>query len=207
VLGVQPIVGSTFPTVFDRTRNFGLVISHGLWTRKFGQDPNIVGRSMTLDGAPGCVWRLGQVDPGFDTDRALTFRVELGWAAYTTLEQTTAFNRKMLERLRSLPGVLTVTFDNNLPLSGKPRQPIAIRASGRPIDDTQTPYVHLHLVGLPLAFVLARTVEHVLFEVPPADPATFVATPVALLIVGGLACYLPARRAARLGPLVALRGG
>ena len=365
------------------------------------------------------VWRLGQVDPGFDARQALTFRVELGWAAYTTLEQTTAFHRKMLERLRGLPGVLAVTFDNNLPLSGKPRQPIAIRASGRPIDDTQTPYVHLHLVGpdyfevmgipltagrpfderdrpdgaraailstrlaerlwsdrdpigqrlqaentmaadvwytvvgvaqptlqhdldaapgfdlylpftqastagpyyvvrtkadpwslanaatavvgqidpnqsfldvasyerrianriwqrrfggalligfagvalvlaalglysvlshivlqqrreigvrvalgatprdvlaavlgrglalaalgaaagLPLAFVLARTVEHVLFEVPPADPATFVATPVALLIVGGLACYLPARRAARLDPLVALRGG
>jgi hypothetical protein len=53
VLGVQPLVGSTFPAAFDRTRNFGLVISHGLWTRKFGQDPNIVGRSMTLDGAPG----------------------------------------------------------------------------------------------------------------------------------------------------------
>jgi putative ABC transport system permease protein len=53
VLGVQPLVGSTFPSAFDRTRNFGLVISHGLWTRKFGQDPNIVGRSMTLDGAPG----------------------------------------------------------------------------------------------------------------------------------------------------------
>jgi putative ABC transport system permease protein len=60
--------------------------------------------------------------------------------------------------------------------------------------------------GIPLAFGLARTIQHVLFEVPATDPATFVATPVALLIVGGLACYLPARRAARLDPLVALRG-
>jgi putative ABC transport system permease protein len=53
VLGVQPLIGSTFPAGFDRTRNFGLVISHGLWTRKFGRDPNIVGRTMTLDGSPG----------------------------------------------------------------------------------------------------------------------------------------------------------
>jgi len=53
VLGVQPLVGSTFPAAFDRARGFGLVISHGLWMRKFGGDPNVVGRTMTLDGAPG----------------------------------------------------------------------------------------------------------------------------------------------------------
>jgi predicted permease len=53
VLGVEPLIGSTFPATFDRARNFGLVISHGLWVRKFGKDPNIVGRTMTLDGAPG----------------------------------------------------------------------------------------------------------------------------------------------------------
>jgi ABC-type antimicrobial peptide transport system permease subunit len=53
VLGVEPFIGTTFPATFDRTRNFGLVISHGLWVRKFARDPDIVGRSMTLDGAPG----------------------------------------------------------------------------------------------------------------------------------------------------------
>ncbi|MGH9371563.1 MAG: ABC transporter permease, partial [Vicinamibacterales bacterium] len=53
VLGVEPLIGATFPPTFDRTRNFGLVISHGLWTRKFGQARDVVGRTMTLDGAPG----------------------------------------------------------------------------------------------------------------------------------------------------------
>lgn len=53
VLGVEPLIGTSFPASFDRTRNFGLVISHGLWVRKFGSDPNIVGRKMTLDGSPG----------------------------------------------------------------------------------------------------------------------------------------------------------
>jgi len=53
VLGVGTQVGSTFPADADRSRRFDLVISHGLWTRRFGQDPNIIGRTMTLDGAPG----------------------------------------------------------------------------------------------------------------------------------------------------------
>jgi putative ABC transport system permease protein len=53
VLGVDPIIGSMYPPETDRTRRFELVISHELWTRRFGQDRNIVGRTMTLDGAPG----------------------------------------------------------------------------------------------------------------------------------------------------------
>ena len=53
VLGVEPMIGAMYPAETDRTRRFELVISHGLWTRRFGQDPHIVGRTMTLDGAPG----------------------------------------------------------------------------------------------------------------------------------------------------------
>jgi putative ABC transport system permease protein len=53
VLGIEPLVGSTYPAATDRSRRFELVISHGLWTRRFGQDRNVVGRTMTLDGAPG----------------------------------------------------------------------------------------------------------------------------------------------------------
>ena len=53
VLGIMPAIGTVFPAGADRSRRFELVISHGLWVRRFGQDPNIVGRTMTLDGAPG----------------------------------------------------------------------------------------------------------------------------------------------------------
>jgi putative ABC transport system permease protein len=53
VLGIVPHIGTPFPADADRSRRFELVISHALWTRRFGQDPNIVGRTMTLDGAPG----------------------------------------------------------------------------------------------------------------------------------------------------------
>jgi putative ABC transport system permease protein len=94
------------------------------------------------------VARLQRVDLGFDPDRLLTFRVELGWAAYGTLEKTTVFHNRVLERLRALPGVRAVTFDNNLPMSGKPRDPYAVRLAGQsPDEEARNPYVNVHLVG------------------------------------------------------------
>jgi len=60
-------------------------------------------------------------------------------------------------------------------------------------------------VGLALAFVLARFLSSLLFEVPASDPATFGGVAGLLAGVALAACYLPARRAARVDPIVALR--
>ena len=60
-------------------------------------------------------------------------------------------------------------------------------------------------IGLPLAFVLARVLSAVLFGVEAADPFSFIGLPLLLAGVAALASYLPARRAARVDPLVALR--
>jgi putative ABC transport system permease protein len=60
-------------------------------------------------------------------------------------------------------------------------------------------------IGLPIAFLLARALSSLLFGVQAADPASFIGLPLLLLAVAGLACYLPARRAANLDPLRALR--
>jgi putative ABC transport system permease protein len=104
----------------------------------------LVGASLMLRSLAN----LARVDLGFDPDRALTFRVELGWAAYGTLEKTVAFHQRVMTRLRELPGVRAVTFDNNLPMSGKPREPAAVRAAGQSLDDEQrNPYVNWHEVG------------------------------------------------------------
>ena len=61
-------------------------------------------------------------------------------------------------------------------------------------------------VGLAGAFALTRAVAGMLFGVEPTDPLTFVAVPAVLALVSLIACYLPARRAARLDPTVALKG-
>jgi putative ABC transport system permease protein len=60
-------------------------------------------------------------------------------------------------------------------------------------------------IGLVAAFALARLVAALLFETSAADPPTFSVVPLLLLAVALLASYLPARRAARVDPMAALR--
>jgi ABC-type antimicrobial peptide transport system permease subunit len=60
-------------------------------------------------------------------------------------------------------------------------------------------------VGLAGALVATRFLQTLLFEIRPGDPLTLVSVSALLSIVGLAACYLPARRATRIDPLVALR--
>lgn len=60
------------------------------------------------------------------------------------------------------------------------------------------------VAGLAGAFGLTRVMASLLFNVQPDDPATFLAISFLLIAVAFLACYLPARRAAKLDPMIAL---
>jgi len=63
------------------------------------------------------------------------------------------------------------------------------------------------LVGLAAAIAMATALRSLLFGIAPTDPASLGGVVLALLLTSGLACYLPARRAAALDPMTALRHG
>ena len=61
------------------------------------------------------------------------------------------------------------------------------------------------VVGIAVGSVATRVLSDMLYGVTTRDPLTFVGVPAFLLLVACLACYIPARRATRIDPLVALR--
>jgi ABC-type antimicrobial peptide transport system permease subunit len=86
-------------------------------------------------------------------------------------------------------------------------------ALGAPLDGVTRLFVRHGLTlsgigaicGVAAALALTRLMESMLFEVSPADPLTYAAASLALIVPAILGSYLPARRVARIDPVEALR--
>ena len=61
-------------------------------------------------------------------------------------------------------------------------------------------------IGIVAAFAAKRIVVNLLFHVSPNDPATLAAAVTTMLAIACVSAYLPARRASRVDPTIALRG-
>src|SRR5882724_849645 len=141
----------------------------------------------------------------------------------TTQSQTIdrlLFNERLVARLSSLFGILALTL-TCIGLYGllsyevtQRTKEIGIRAAlGARQRDVLTMIVREGfllvllgaLVGVVTAFGVTRYLQSLLFGVRPTDPITFLAACSVLAIVTLLACYIPARRATRVDPIIALR--
>jgi ABC-type antimicrobial peptide transport system permease subunit len=60
-------------------------------------------------------------------------------------------------------------------------------------------------IGVPAAYLLSGVLSAVLYGVQPTDPATLATVALLLVVVGLIACYLPARRVTRVNPMMAMR--
>jgi putative ABC transport system permease protein len=73
------------------------------------------------------------------------------------------------------------------------------------VSQGMRPIVTGAAIGAAAAMMLSRFMQKLLYGVEPTDPATFIAVTIVLMGVALLACWIPAARAARLDPMVALR--
>ncbi len=90
--------------------------------------------------------KLQSVDPGFDSRQVLTMTAMVSRAKFPSPDQAIRFFDRVLQRVRSLPGVESAAAIDNIPLTGGSHQPIAV--AGRPVVPmSEQPEVDVRLVS------------------------------------------------------------
>nr|WP_263419881.1 ABC transporter permease [Terriglobus albidus] len=76
------------------------------------------------------LWKLQKIDPGFDEKNVLTMDVQVNRKMFGSAAEEAQFFNRVLERVRTLPGVTAAGAVDDLPLQGGSNQPVAVE--GRP---------------------------------------------------------------------------
>src|SRR5262245_15168718 len=145
------------------------------------------------------IWRIRAMDDLMDdylAPRRLSLRLVEGFAAVA-----------LALALIGIYGVLSYTVSQRVPEIGV-RMALGATPSGilrMTIGDGLRLAVPGVALGIVAALLLTRLASAMLFNVSPGDPVSYVVLSAAVLSVALAACYLPARRAARIDPIGAIR--
>ncbi len=148
-LGVTPTLGRSFTAAEDQPNGASAVIlSHNLWQRRFGSDPQLIGRAITLDGQSRTV--IGIMAPGFQFPAELDVWLPLALESGPELRRRRMAIVNVVGRLR--PGVTQETARADLTtILQRMSQPTPGSTSGTyyPSPDVQVRVIKLHerLVG------------------------------------------------------------
>jgi predicted permease len=95
------------------------------------------------------LWKLKQIDPGFRADRVLTSRLDLNFSRYTNADERRTFHDRLLDRLTSEPGVVSVALAGNFPLNdgGGPNSGRFRLEGAPPVSDLAMPRADLQRIS------------------------------------------------------------
>jgi len=160
LFGLTPAIRCSRPNLTDALKEGGrgsVGSFRGQSTRRWLVIAEIVLSVILLAGASLAIRSFARVlftDPGFQPDKALLVQVPLPPKRYATLEQRNNFDRKLLEQVRTIPGVQAVAVANGGMPFGGPLSSYSI--PGRPPTPDRTIMVqlissdYLRALGIPL---------------------------------------------------------
>jgi predicted permease len=78
------------------------------------------------------LWKMAQIDLGFKTERVLTSRLDLNFSRYPDANARREFQKRLLDRLSTEPGIVSAALAGNLPLNERNPFQVRYRIEGRP---------------------------------------------------------------------------
>lgn len=139
IFGLVPALQATRPDLNESLKEGGKSSSGGVYSQRHRMLLVIaeVALALLLSIGAGLMvrsfLRVQSINPGFNPDQVLSLRITLPAAKYSEERQRVSFYRELLERVKTLPGVLSAGAVTDLPLSG-PGSSTSFSVKGRPSE-------------------------------------------------------------------------